>query len=331
MQLTSEEVHWLIGGAIVVASGVALLHESGMSKQGWLRFAIPLLLIVAALMLAFDPLLHGTAAPQNYAQETGQHLLMGIAFLFVAAVETLRALGRLAARGWGLVLPAGLVFAGIMFLRHAQHDTDVPMIVLMAQHRVHGATLLLAGLILAAAEFAVSRRQLLRTAALSLALLFGVQMLLYTEGRFLFGSPSPDHLAHAIHAAPEESGAAQAVESFQAALTGGDAAAASRWLAPDVLIYESGGVESSRAEYAAHHMKGDMAFMRGAQVQQLDRKQTVQGDMAVVTTRSRIVVPSKEKPLDVMSTETMVLKRAADDWQIVHIHWSSRPAARDAH
>lgn len=114
--------------------------------------------------------------------------------------------------------------------------------------------------------------------------------------------------------------------AFGAALAAGDEATAKSLLAPDVLIYEFGGQESSRDEYAAHHMKGDMAFLAGAQVRTLDRKHGVSGDLAWVATRSRITGTHQDKPVDVLSTETLVLKRAPGGWRIVHVQWSSRPA-----
>ena len=115
------------------------------------------------------------------------------------------------------------------------------------------------------------------------------------------------------------------VNAFQAAVANGDEGIAKNLLAPDVLIYESGGQERSRDEYTSHHMKGDMAFLGKAQIQRLDQKQHGHADLAVVSTRSRITGQHKDKAVDIHSTETMVLKRIAGGWQIVHIHWSSRP------
>jgi len=114
--------------------------------------------------------------------------------------------------------------------------------------------------------------------------------------------------------------------AFGAALARGDEVTVKSLLAPDVLIYESGGQEGSRDEYAAHHLKADMAFLAGAQVRVLDRKHGVSGDLAWVATRSRIAGMHKDKPVDVFSTETLVLKRAPGGWRIAHIQWSSRPA-----
>lgn len=119
--------------------------------------------------------------------------------------------------------------------------------------------------------------------------------------------------------------AAGTAAAFSAAIVAGDEATAKSLLDPDVLIYESGRQENSRDEYAAHHLKGDMAFLAKARVQVLDRKHGTNGDLAWVATRSRISGTHKEKPVDVFSTETMVLKRVTESWRIVHIQWSSRP------
>lgn len=116
-----------------------------------------------------------------------------------------------------------------------------------------------------------------------------------------------------------------AVDAFQAALKSGNAEAAERWLAPDVLIYEGGGAERSRAEYAGHHLAGDIAFMKKAQIEILKRSSGGDEKTAWVTTESRIRgESSKGKPLDVASTETALLKNTAEGWRIVHLHWSSQ-------
>ena len=119
---------------------------------------------------------------------------------------------------------------------------------------------------------------------------------------------------------------AATASAFSAALAAGDEATVKALLAPDVLIYESGGQEASRDEYGAHHMKADMAFLGAAQVKVLDRKSGASGDLAWVATRSRITGTHKDKPFDLYSTESLVLKRAPDGWRIVHVQWSSSPA-----
>lgn len=121
---------------------------------------------------------------------------------------------------------------------------------------------------------------------------------------------------------------AAVVEAFGAALAAGDGAKAQALLAADVLIYEFGGQEASRDEYAAGHLAADMAFLKGAVVKVLDRRQSVHGDVAVVTTRTQARGSYKDKPFDQLGTETMVLRRDGTAWRITHIHWSSRPAKK---
>lgn len=118
--------------------------------------------------------------------------------------------------------------------------------------------------------------------------------------------------------------------AFGAALAAGDEAMVRKLLASDVLIYESGGQEASLEEYAAHHMKADMAFLAGAQAHVLERKHGSNDDLAWVATRSRITGTHKDKPVDILSTETLVLKRMPGGWRIVHVQWSSRPAESKA-
>lgn len=125
------------------------------------------------------------------------------------------------------------------------------------------------------------------------------------------------------------SNAAAVVDAFEAAIVRGDEAAANALLMPDVLIYESGGQETSRDQYAAHHMKGDMAFLSVSKREVLSRASGGDDRHAWVSTRSRITGRHKDKDVDVFSTESMMLKNTPEGWRIVHIHWSSRPASKD--
>lgn len=115
------------------------------------------------------------------------------------------------------------------------------------------------------------------------------------------------------------------VDAFGKALAAGDTAAALNLLDPAVTILESGGVERSRDEYAAHHLGADAAFLRDATVTPVWRTARAHGALAWVGSESRVAAVSKGKPVKLMSTETMVLSQTPDGWRIVHIHWSSRP------
>ena len=113
------------------------------------------------------------------------------------------------------------------------------------------------------------------------------------------------------------------VDAFRKALTDGDSKQAMTLLSDYVLIYESGGAEASKAEYASHHLDADIAFLKGVKQSIAARSAQASGDMALVTTQGATVGTYKDKAIDSASTETMVLRLTEGKWKIVHIHWSS--------
>lgn len=124
--------------------------------------------------------------------------------------------------------------------------------------------------------------------------------------------------------AAEAAGAVTVVDGFHAALKGGDTAAALAVMAPDVMIFEEGGAERSRDEYASHHLGSDAAFAAASEAAVTRRSGWASGDIAWITTEGRTTGQFNGRAVDRLTTETMVLKRHADGWRIHHIHWSSR-------
>lgn len=120
-------------------------------------------------------------------------------------------------------------------------------------------------------------------------------------------------------------GPAEVVDAFFMALKAGDLVTARSLLDPNVRIFESGGAERSAEEYAGHHLPADSAFLKTASQEITQRTGDAVGDLAWVASEQRIQAESKGKAVDILSTETMVLRKTADGWRIVHIHWSSRP------
>lgn len=116
------------------------------------------------------------------------------------------------------------------------------------------------------------------------------------------------------------------VDRFHAALARGDTDAAVALLADDVLIFESGGVERSRAEYAAHHLGADAKFAQAVPRSVTSRSVAVIGDVAWVATEGRTTGTYDGHTVDSVSTETMLLRNGSAGWKIAHIHWSSAKA-----
>ncbi len=116
---------------------------------------------------------------------------------------------------------------------------------------------------------------------------------------------------------------ARVVNSYHAALSAGDSAAALALLAPDVMILESGGVET-RAEYRSHHLAGDIAFAKGVAGVRAPLRIHVAGDVAWTVGTSTTQGMYKSRTINSVGAESMVLSRTKDGWRIRSIHWSSR-------
>lgn len=127
--------------------------------------------------------------------------------------------------------------------------------------------------------------------------------------------------AHSYAATPRE-----ALDAFHTALTAGDKNAAVLLLSPEVLIYESGYVERSRAEYASHHLDGDIAFSKTAVRKVLKQGERIDGKTAVLWQETETTGTSKGKEVHSLGTETAVMEKVGERWTIVHVHWSSRKA-----
>lgn len=123
--------------------------------------------------------------------------------------------------------------------------------------------------------------------------------------------------------APAAHDAAATIDAFHAALGKGDQAAAAALIAADALIYESGGVERSKAEYASHHLPADAAFASATKRTVTRRSGHAGGDLAWIATESTTTGTYKDRAINSVSTETMVLRRENGSWRIAHIHWSS--------
>ena len=117
--------------------------------------------------------------------------------------------------------------------------------------------------------------------------------------------------------------ASAVVAAFHAALERGDTRGASALLADDVLIYESGGVERSKAEYAAHHLAADASFAKAMKRVVTRQAGGADGRAAWIASESTTKGKFKNKLINSRATETMILRRDRAGWRIVHVHWSS--------
>lgn len=120
--------------------------------------------------------------------------------------------------------------------------------------------------------------------------------------------------------------AAAVVDAFHAALQRGDRTAVAAHLSADVLIFEGGSAEQSKAEYLAGHLAADIAFEQAVPSTSGRRHGGAVANMAWIATEGRTTGSYKGKSIDQITTESMILRRSGSGWKIVHIHWSSAAA-----
>lgn len=157
------------------------------------------------------------------------------------------------------------------------------------------------------------------TRLLAFAALTNVTMLASAHG--------PAGHTHAVEQVPAAaSGAAATVDAFHEALRKGDTPAALKLLADDALIYEAGGAERSKAEYASKHLGADAEFSQAVSSTRTRRAGEANGALAWIASEGRIKGSFRGRTVDRVTAETMLLRRVGRTWKIAHIHWSSAAA-----
>ena len=137
------------------------------------------------------------------------------------------------------------------------------------------------------------------------------------------GVPAPDSRT-APQVAEARGGPQQALQAFHDALAAGDRAVALGLMAPDVVIFEEGGAQLSRDDYAADHLGADLAFARATERSVLAEQSGGDDSVAWVLTQSRTTGSFKGRDVASHGVETAVLRRMPEGWRITHLHWSAQ-------
>lgn len=124
-------------------------------------------------------------------------------------------------------------------------------------------------------------------------------------------------------ASQDSAAAAAVIDRFHRALAAGDSAAVDMLLVPDVVILESGGIET-RGEYLGGHLRGDIAFAQAVPRERGPIIVRVYGDVALATSTSVSRGEFRGRAVNSAGAELMVLRRTPEGWRIAAIHWSSR-------
>ena len=113
------------------------------------------------------------------------------------------------------------------------------------------------------------------------------------------------------------------VDQYHAALASGDSTTALSLLAEDVMILESGGVET-KERYRSGHLSGDMRFAQAVPRERSEITVQVLGDVAWAWSTSITQGQMGDREINSQGAELAVLARVDGKWLIKSIHWSSR-------
>ncbi|MBC8087378.1 MAG: nuclear transport factor 2 family protein [Phycisphaerae bacterium] len=113
------------------------------------------------------------------------------------------------------------------------------------------------------------------------------------------------------------------VNAFHKALVAGDSALALSLLSPELVVLESGGVENF-AEFRQNHLPADIAFARAVPSVRGSATVIIKGGAAWVSSTSSTEGTFRERPVNSVGAELVVLSKGETGWKISAIHWSSR-------
>lgn len=119
-----------------------------------------------------------------------------------------------------------------------------------------------------------------------------------------------------------QSDAGKVVIQFHQAIQKSYKQKARSFLADDVIIYEGGRVERSADDYANHHMLADMDYLADMNIEILEHRVIVLGDLAYSMSRTKLMGNVNGKKIEQEGMETMILLKKEGKWKISHIHWS---------
>lgn len=122
-----------------------------------------------------------------------------------------------------------------------------------------------------------------------------------------------------------------AVDAFHAALRNRDTAAALSMLDRSLVVYEFGVVDPTAEAYAFRHLPLDMDIAAATRWKLLTRRTGGEGDERWVLSTYRVTGRQSDgTPIDQTTLETVILRRTAGLFRIVHFHWSTSDAAFQA-
>ena len=116
---------------------------------------------------------------------------------------------------------------------------------------------------------------------------------------------------------------AKTLNDLETAIVENDSEKAGEILHDDVTILEGGGMET-KSQYLSHHFHSDGKFLSAMKREELSQEISVEGNMAWVTSKTKMTGTYSGRDIDLSSLELAVLKKENGMWRVIALHWSSR-------
>ena len=121
---------------------------------------------------------------------------------------------------------------------------------------------------------------------------------------------------------------AETVDAFHAALRAKNTAGALSLLDRGLVVFELGTVDPTVEAYAFQHLPFDMDVAAATQWKLETRRLGGEGGERWVLSTYRVTGTQRDgTPIDLITLETVILRRAGDLFRIVHFHWSTNDPA----
>tara|TARA_R100001143_G_C3360969_1_gene135614 strand:+ start:13151 stop:13534 length:384 start_codon:yes stop_codon:yes gene_type:complete len=119
----------------------------------------------------------------------------------------------------------------------------------------------------------------------------------------------------------EEQSVSKILGDFENAIVENNSEVASKLLHDDVVILEGNNIET-KEQYLSHHFHSDGRFLSAMNREVISEQITIEGNVAWVSSQTKMIGTYNEREIDRTSLELAVLKKENGEWKIIALHWS---------
>ncbi|MCH2450015.1 MAG: nuclear transport factor 2 family protein [Gracilimonas sp.] len=119
----------------------------------------------------------------------------------------------------------------------------------------------------------------------------------------------------------EKQAISKTLADFENAIVENNSEVASGLLHDNVIILE-GSSSETKEQYLSHHFHSDGRFLSAMNREVISEQITIEGNIAWVSSQTKMTGTYNEREIDRTSLELAVLKKENGEWKIIALHWS---------